>query len=95
MPILDNIIQFVIQCIHGGREMPIITLRVSQQDKELIEKAAKFEGKGVSTYLKDIFFEKMEDMLDIKEVEEFEKDLENGTLSTCSHDEICKDLGLK
>ena len=37
----------------------------------------------------------MEDMLDIKEVEEFEKDLENGTLSTCSHDEICKDLGLK
>jgi predicted DNA-binding protein len=73
----------------------MITIRVSKQDKEFMEKAAKFEGKPLSTYLKEIFFEKMEDLLDIKEVEEFSKDFENGTLETYSHEEVCKDLGLK
>lgn len=53
--------------------MAMLTLRVSSEEKELIEKYAKFEGKSISDYIRNLIYEKIEDMEDQKFIEEYEK----------------------
>ncbi|KAK8835454.1 hypothetical protein M9Y10_004558 [Tritrichomonas musculus] len=63
---LYNVIQEVIL-------MSMVAIRLTNKEKELMEQFAKFEGKTLSAYLKELFYEKLEDFEDIKEIEEYEK----------------------
>ena len=53
--------------------MSMIAIRVTDKEKELMEQFAKFEGKTLSAYLKELFYEKLEDFEDVKAIEEYEK----------------------
>ena len=66
---LYNVIQEVIL-------MSMIAIRVTNKEKELMEQFAKFEGKTLSAYLKELFYEKLEDFEDIKAIEEYENSTE-------------------
>lgn len=70
--------------------MAMLTLRVSSEEKELIEKYAKFEGKSISDYIRNLIYEKIEDMEDQKFIEEYEKNKDKEEF--ISHDEFWKSL---
>ena len=42
--------------------MPMITLRIPEEAKEIIEKEAEFEGKSLSNCARDITYERIEDI---------------------------------
>lgn len=57
--------------------MSFITLRVTPEEKELIQSTATLEGMTVSEYIKSVILEKIEDDYDLKiglaALEKFEK----------------------
>lgn len=70
--------------------MAMLTLRVSSEEKELIEKYAKFEGKSISDYIRNLIYEKIEDMEDQKFIEEYEKNKD--TEEFIPFDKVMKEL---
>ena len=42
--------------------MPMITLRIPEEAKEIIEKEAEFEGKSLSDCARDLTYERIEDI---------------------------------
>ena len=53
--------------------MSSLNLRILKEAKEIIEKEAKFEGKIISNYVRDLIYEKIEDIEDEKFIKEYEK----------------------
>ena len=83
----------VLQCITKGVDhMAHISFRVSDDEKAAIESYAKLQGLSTSEVVKDAFFEKLEDMFDLKKIEEYEN-VKDG--KTYTHDEVGKLLGIK
>lgn len=74
--------------------MSTIAIRVTDKEKQLMEQFAKFEGKTLSAYIKDLFYEQLEDFEDMQAIKEYEKDLKNGNIETYPFDEVVKELGL-
>ena len=69
--------------IEGDDIMPTITLRTSDQERQLITQFAEFHGKSLSQYIKDIVLEKIEDEYDLKKAEEaYEEYLTDSTTYT-------------
>jgi len=60
----------------------IISVRVSDSEQELLNKVSAVYGCGVSSLLKRLAFEKLEEEYDLHMVEEYERKKENGTLKT-------------
>ncbi len=73
--------------------MSMIAIRVSDKEKLLIEKFASFEGLPTSSYLKKLFYEKLEDYEDMKAIEEYENSEEYNNPGK-SFSEFVKELGL-
>lgn len=79
----------------GGREMSsVISVRVSDAEQELLNKAASIYGCGVSSLMKRLVFEKLEDEYDLHMVEEYENKKKNGTLKTRPASELWAELDL-
>lgn len=53
--------------------MSMLNLRIPDEAKEIIEKEAKFEGKSLSDYIRNLIYEKIEDLEDEKFIKEYEK----------------------
>jgi uncharacterized protein (DUF1778 family) len=74
--------------------MSTITLRINEDEKKLLEKMAEFSGVGLSTYIKNTVFEKLEDEYDIKLAEQsYEEYVRNGKKSKPITD-LWDELGL-
>lgn len=69
----------------------ILTFRVSSEEKELIEKYAKFEWKSISDYIRNLFYERIEDVEDQKSIKDYEKNKDNEEF--IPFDEAMKELG--
>lgn len=52
--------------------MSHISLRVTEEEKNLIESYAKLQAKSVSEVLKNAFFERLEDEFDLAAIREYE-----------------------
>ena len=74
--------------------MSIISLRVNDEEKEVLENAAKFYRCSMSALIKRLTFEKLEDEYDMKVAEEYIKEKEAGTLETRPIQELCKEVGI-
>ncbi len=74
--------------------MSIISLRVSDDEKIILEKASALYGGGVSSMIKKIVFEKLEEDYDLKVFDEYEKERQAGTLKTRSIDELWDEQGI-
>ncbi|KAF5072579.1 hypothetical protein DSECCO2_200590 [anaerobic digester metagenome] len=72
--------------------MPMITLEVTDEEKEIIEDYAKSHDISVSEVLVEAFFEKLEDAYDLKAIEEYEADPDKTTYSL---KEAAKMLGIE
>ena len=51
----------------------MIAIRVSSKEKELIRKVSELNNCGMSSWIKKIILEKLEDEYDLKIVKEYEK----------------------
>ena len=74
--------------------MSMVAIRVSDKEKKLMEQFAKFEGKTLSAYLIELFYEKLEDFEDMQAIKNYERVKESGKMITYSHEEVGKMLGI-
>ncbi len=71
--------------------MSMITLRVSEEEKEVLQRYADFTGVSLSEFIKSRVLESIEDEYDLKMIEEYEK---NRKKEFYSLDEVKKLLGI-
>jgi len=71
--------------------MSMITLRVSEEEKEVLQRYADFTGVSLSEFIKTRVIESIEDEYDLKMIEEYEK---NRKKEFYSLDEVKKLLGI-
>ena len=74
--------------------MSVISIRVNDDEKKVLDSASKAYGCKVSSMIKKIVFEKLENDYDLKIFEEYEKDKANSTLKTYTREEAWKMLDL-
>lgn len=72
--------------------MPHISLRLSDDEKNLMDNYAKLNNTSLSNIIKKVFFEKLEDEYDLKTIREYEADPNK---KMYSHEEVGRLLGLE
>ena len=70
--------------------MPVLNIRISKNEKGLIEKVAKFEGKSLTAYIKDLIYDDLEYLEDLEAIKEYEKNKEKAEL--IPFEEIAKEI---
>jgi RHH-type transcriptional regulator, rel operon repressor / antitoxin RelB len=75
--------------------MSMITLRINEEEKELFQKYADFNGVSLSEFIKSRVIESIEDEYDLKMIEEYEKRSMNKKEESYTLDEVLKLLGLE
>ncbi len=73
--------------------MSIISLRLNEKEEKLLKEVSEFEGLGISSYIKKIIFEKLEDDYDIKLADNAYKNHLATGMKTTSFDDLVKELG--
>jgi len=71
-----------------------VTIRFNKEEKKLFENVSKLYDCSISTMIKRLAIEKLEDEMDINEIKKYEKTKESGKLKTRPINELWKDLGL-
>lgn len=71
--------------------MATMTVRMSDKDAELVRRYARFEGKGISDFIRDAVFEQIEDQEDLEALRQAIAE-DDGT--RYSQDDVSKKLGL-
>lgn len=74
--------------------MNIISLRVNQEEKRILEDFSKLYNCGVSSMIKKILFEKLEEEYDLKIVKEFEEKEKNNETEFFDYEYVMKELNL-
>lgn len=74
--------------------MGIISLRLNDEEKEILERASKVYGIGVSSMIKKLVFEALEDEYDLKVIADYEKQKKDGTLKVRPIEELWKETKL-
>jgi len=72
----------------------MITLRVSEEEKEVLQRYADFTGVSLSEFIKTRVIESIEDEYDLKMIEEYEKNKKNHDTEFYTLDEVKKLLGI-
>ncbi len=75
--------------------MSVISLRLNENEEKLLNEVAKFEGIGLSTYLKKIIFERLEDEYDLKIAEDAYEKFINSGKETRSLKEVAEKAGIE
>lgn len=71
--------------------MATITVRVSDEEKEIIQKYAEFSDLNVSDLVRESILEKIDDDMDLAAIREYEASQSN--VKTYTFEEVVKDLG--
>lgn len=74
--------------------MSIISVRVNDEEKAVLEDAARFYKCSMSSMIKRLTFEKLEDEYDMKVAEEYVRRRDNGTAKTRPIQDLCKEVGI-
>ena len=77
--------------IHRGVPMPIISVRVNQEDDKLIRNYAKLHNLELSRFMRDLAIEHIEDEFDAKMAQEVLENLKEDDLIT--FEDLAKELG--
>ncbi|MDI9476056.1 MAG: type II toxin-antitoxin system RelB family antitoxin [Natronincolaceae bacterium] len=75
--------------------MAHVSLRVTDEEKKIMENYANWLGVSLSDAIKTAFFEKIEDEYDLRVIAEYEADEKAGGIEYKTFDEVVNDLGLK
>ncbi|MBP1044274.1 ribbon-helix-helix protein, CopG family [Vagococcus sp. BWB3-3] len=71
--------------------MATITVRVSDEEKAIIQKYAEFSKVNISDIARESILEKIDEVMDLESIREYEKN--NKLEQTYSFDEVVKELG--
>ena len=74
--------------------MSIISVRVPDDELAVLKSYAKLHNTNLSSIIRNIVMEHIEDEYDLAVFAEYEKDKENGTLKTQPISELWEELGL-
>ena len=72
----------------------VISVRLSDAEQEVLTKASAVYGCGVSSLMKRLVFEKLEDEYDFHMIKEYKHKKEEGTLKTKPIEELWAELEL-
>lgn len=72
-----------------------VTITLSDDEYELFEKQAVLFNCGLSSVIKELAIEKLEDEYDLHIIDDYERRKRNGKLKLYSFDEMIKELGLE
>lgn len=75
--------------------MAHISLRVTDEEKELMESYATWHDISLSDAVKTAFFEKIEDKYDLRVISEYEAAEKAGEVEYITYEELIKELGLE
>lgn len=70
----------------------VISVRVNEQEAEALQKAADLFQCGISTLMKKLAFERLEEEYDLRAIDEYEKAKEEGSLELIPFSEAIKEL---
>ena len=74
--------------------MPHISLRVTEEEKNMMDGYAKVHNISLSEAIKEAFFQMLEDEYDLRTIREHEVEKAKGNVRYYSHEEIVRELGL-
>lgn len=72
----------------------VISVRVNEAERKMLNKASAVYGCGISSLMKKLVFEKLEDEYDLKVIAEYEQEKADGTLELFDFDEVVKELAI-
>lgn len=72
----------------------VISVRVNEAERNMLNKASAVYGCGISSLMKKLVFEKLEDEYDLKVIAEYEQEKADGTLELFDFDEVVKELAI-
>lgn len=75
--------------------MTTISIRTNNREKDMIKLYADFYGQSVSEFVRSAVMEKIEDLLDLAEVEDYENRLQKGKTQYYTSEEVLDRLGIK
>ena len=70
----------------------VISVRINEKESEILNQAAAIYGCAVSSLLKRLALEKLEDEYDLQVINEYEKKKADGTLELFDFDETVEEL---
>ena len=73
--------------------MSHISLRVTDEERTTMENYAKLQGVSLSEIVKSVFFQHIEDELDLQKIREHRDKKARGEVKMYTHDEIVEELG--
>lgn len=73
--------------------MPVISIRVSKEEKDFLEKVAEFNGDNISEFMRSNSLQTAETLVDFTTYKELMKEHEENDQSI-SHEDMLKELGL-
>ena len=74
--------------------MSVVSVRFDDEEMKVLNDFAKLYDCGISSLIKQIVFQRLEDEYDLKIFAEYEKDKKNGNLKTRPIDDLWKELDL-
>ena len=74
--------------------MPHVSLRVTEEERSMMESYAKIQGVSLSEAIKEVFFQMLEDSYDLQSIREHREKKAKGEVQFYSHDDVKKELGL-
>ena len=72
-----------------------ITIRLNDEERKLFEEYSKVYRGGVSTMIKQLALEKLQDEFDLMAAAKFEKDYKDGTVTVRPYSELLKEVGIE
>ena len=72
----------------------VITIRVNEKEKQMISDISKLNNCGISTWVKNVIFEKLEDEYDLKVIKEYENEKRKGTTTYSPIETLFEEYGV-
>jgi hypothetical protein len=72
----------------------IVSVRLNEEESKFLRQVSALYGCGVSSLIKRLAFEKLEDEYDLQIIRDYEAEKAAGTLETIPYEEVRKSLGL-
>ena len=72
----------------------VIAIRVNEEEKQMISKVSALNNCGVSSWVKKIIYEYLENEYDIKFVEEYKKEKKKGLIKTKPIEKLFDELSV-
>lgn len=72
-----------------------VTIRLNEEERKILDEYSKVYKGGISTMIKQLALEKLQDEFDFAAVARFEKGIKDGTVNIRPYEELLKEIGIK